>query len=49
MLSQLVGPAVLRKIYCYACLACVCMLCLAMLPLIFSDLMAALISNVLFK
>ena len=45
MLSQLVGPKLLRKIYCYTCLACCCALCIMLMPLIFSNVLAALLNK----
>lgn len=38
MLSQLVGPAVLRKIYCLICCAICCTLCIMMAPMIISGM-----------
>ena len=41
MLAQLVGPAVLRKIYCACCLALCIALCVALFPLIAGNLLSA--------
>lgn len=49
MLNQLVGPAVLRKFYCYCALACCAIVCLAMFPLVFSNLMSTLIAKGIFR
>lgn len=40
MLAQLVGPAFLRKMYCYCCLAICCALCVMMAPMIMSNIVA---------
>lgn len=40
MLSQLVGPAVLRKIYMYCCLGLCAAFCIMLFPLVFSDLLS---------
>ena len=45
MLSQLVGPAMLRKIYCGLLCACCLALCIALFPLIFSNVISALITK----
>lgn len=43
MLSQLIGPALRRKLYCYCCIIICCALCVMMAPMIFSNM----ISNML--
>ena len=40
MLSQLIGPALRRKLYCYCCCALCCALCIFMFPMIFSNIIA---------
>ena len=40
MLSQLVGPALRRKLYCYCCIAICLALCVMMAPMIISNIVA---------
>ena len=40
MLSQLIGPALRRKIYCYCCCIICCALCVMMAPMIFSNIIS---------
>lgn len=44
MLAQLVGPAFLRKMYCYCICALCCMLCIMMAPMIFSNIFVNMIT-----
>lgn len=44
MLSQLVGPALRRKLYCYCCIILCCALCIMMAPMIFSNLFVNMIT-----
>lgn len=44
MLSQLVGPAFLRKAYCYCICALCCLLCVMMAPMIFSNIFVNMIT-----
>lgn len=43
MLAQLVGPAVLMKLYCMCCVVICCALLIMMAPMIVSNLASALI------
>jgi hypothetical protein len=47
MLSQLVGPAVLRKLYCMCCLAICCALFIMMLPMIASNMVSGMVSKLI--
>jgi len=44
MFEQLVPPAVRRKIYLGCCMALCCLMCLAMFPMIFSNIIASMLT-----
>lgn len=44
MLSQLIGPALRRKLYCYCCIAICCALCIMMAPMIMSNIFVNIIT-----
>ena len=44
MLSQLVGPALRRKLYCYCCIILCCALCIMMAPMIFSNIIVNILT-----